>query len=152
MNGRIHHLVAYADTDAGGVVYHGRYVELAERSRLLSLHEAGWTLTRLHNELGVMLVVHRFHAYFCRSARLEQWLEVSTRFLQAGAVHCVLRTRIERDGEVLATLDADLVALSGRHLTRMPEELLHDLSANYPDLVPVSQRTLRNSMKRRVIP
>ena len=148
----IHHLVAYADTDAGGVVYHGRYVELAERSRLLALHEAGWTVARLQDELGVMLVVYRFRAHFRRPARLEQWLEVSTQFRQAGAVHCVLRTRFERDGEVLATLDADLAALFGRQLARIPDVLLHDLSETYPDPVPVPQATLRNSRKGRVIP
>jgi acyl-CoA thioester hydrolase len=152
VNGMIHHLVAYADTDAGGVVYHGRYVELAERSRLLALHEAGWTVARLQDELGVVLVVHRVHAYFCRPARLEQWLEVSTQFRQAGAVHCVLRTRFERDGEVLATLDAELVALFGRQLTRIPDVLLHDLTEIHPDPVSVPQPTLQNSMKRRVIP
>ena len=27
------HDVSYADTDAGGVVYHGRYIEMAERAR-----------------------------------------------------------------------------------------------------------------------
>ena len=26
--------IAYSDTDAGGIVYHGRYVEIAERARM----------------------------------------------------------------------------------------------------------------------
>ena len=26
--------VAYADTDAGGIMYHGRYIEIAERARM----------------------------------------------------------------------------------------------------------------------
>ena len=26
--------IAYADTDAGGIVYHGRYIEIAERARM----------------------------------------------------------------------------------------------------------------------
>lgn len=141
MSGVIRHLVAYADTDAGGVVYHGRYVELAERSRLLTLHEVGWTVARMQDELGVILVVHRFGAHFRRSARLEQWLDVSTQCRQAGAVHCVLRTRIERDGEVLATLDADLVALSGQKPTRIPDVLMHDLSPICPDPVPATRPT-----------
>ena len=26
--------IAYADTDAGGIAYHGRYIEIAERARM----------------------------------------------------------------------------------------------------------------------
>lgn len=26
--------IAYSDTDAGGIVYHGRYIEIAERARM----------------------------------------------------------------------------------------------------------------------
>jgi hypothetical protein len=38
-----------------------------------------------------------------------------------------MRTRITHDGKLLATLDADLVALAERQLTRWPEALLRDL-------------------------
>ncbi|MCX8500500.1 MAG: YbgC/FadM family acyl-CoA thioesterase [Alphaproteobacteria bacterium] len=36
-----HYRIAYADTDAGGVVYHGRYLEIAERARLEMLRDCG---------------------------------------------------------------------------------------------------------------
>lgn len=127
MTGLIRHLVAYADTDAGGVMYHGRYVELAERSRLLALHQAGWPMSRLHAELGLSLVVHRLEVCFRHPARLEQWLEASTQARQGNEARCVMRTRITHDGKLLATLDADLVALAERQLTRWPEALLRDL-------------------------
>lgn len=29
-----HFQIAYADTDAGGIVYHARYIEIAERARM----------------------------------------------------------------------------------------------------------------------
>ena len=34
-------LISYADTDAGGVVYHSRYIDMAERARMEMLHELG---------------------------------------------------------------------------------------------------------------
>ena len=36
-----HFSICYADTDAGGVVYHSRYIDMAERARMEMLHELG---------------------------------------------------------------------------------------------------------------
>lgn len=33
--------IAYADTDAGGIVYHGRYIEIAERAHELVTRYGG---------------------------------------------------------------------------------------------------------------
>ncbi len=133
MTGTIRHLVAYADTDAGGVMYHGRYVELAERSRLLALHQLGWSMERLQQELGVVPVVHKLQANFRRPARLEQWLDVATSIRKCNDVHCVMHTRIALEGHLRATLDAELVALSDRKIVRWPAALQHDLRTAAPD-------------------
>lgn len=136
MSGLIRHLVAYADTDAGGVMYHGRYVELAERSRLVALHQAGWSMARLQTALRLYLVVHRLDVRFRRPARLEQWLEASTQLRQGSEARCVMRTRIEHAGDLLATLDVELVALADLQLTRIPSVLLRDLRQAIPGQGP----------------
>lgn len=136
MSGQLEHLVAYADTDAGGVVYHGRYVELAERSRLLALQQAGWSLNRLQSTLDMVLVVHGLAARFQRPARLEQWLTVATRLQQGSEVRVVMRTRIEHQGDLVAELDADMVSLVERRLDRIPAAMLRDLQAAGPGFGP----------------
>jgi acyl-CoA thioester hydrolase len=132
MPGELQHLVAYADTDAGGVMYHGRYVELAERSRLLALHQWGWTMARLQAELGLKLVVHRLDARFQRPARLEQWLQVSTQVHELSPARCLLRTLVQHQGQRLASLTAQLVGLHDGALTRLPSSLLQDLGRDAP--------------------
>ena len=51
--------VIYADTDAMGVVYHARYLEMAERARNHALENAGIQIRRLSDDSNISLVVHR---------------------------------------------------------------------------------------------
>ena len=64
MAGNVHLTVAYADTDVGGVMYHGRYVELAERSRLQWMLDVGLSLADMAKSFDIELVVHRLQAEF----------------------------------------------------------------------------------------
>ena len=129
MNGLLSHLVAYADTDAGGVMYHGRYVELAERSRLLCLHGLGWTMARLEAELGLKLVVWRLDTAFQRPARLEECLVATSRVTAATEAHVAMSTEIRRDDVRLASVAARLVGVREGALARLPAALLADLQS-----------------------
>lgn len=131
MNGLVRQTVAYADTDTGGVMYHARYVELAERSRLQWLLDAEWGMVRLGEAYGIDLVVHRLRAEYDRPARLEDTLLARTELLEAGAARCRWRTDILRGGERLARIDVDTVAVARRAtaLTRLPEALLQLFAA-----------------------
>ena len=58
--------VCFGDTDAGGIVYHARYFEMAERSRNETLRDAGVPIGDLFlGKLveaagdGIALVLHR---------------------------------------------------------------------------------------------
>ena len=57
-------LVSYADTDAGGVVYHGRYIEQAERSRQQLLLDAELSFSALEREYDCLLVVRAIDASY----------------------------------------------------------------------------------------
>ncbi|GEM_PF-2285645 len=46
--------IAYADTDAGGIVYHGRYIEIAERARM-DLQQKSIRGDERYTKLGVAL-------------------------------------------------------------------------------------------------
>ena len=47
------HRVCYSDTDAAGFVYHGRYLEIFERSRAEWLAQRGQSPTKLMNEFNI---------------------------------------------------------------------------------------------------
>jgi acyl-CoA thioester hydrolase len=130
MDGAVRLTVAYADTDAGGVMYHGRYVELAERSRLQWMLDTGHGLNAIAERFDVHLVLHKLQAEFDRPARLEDTLVARTALMAISAARATWRTDIYRGEDRLARLQADVVAVSAsRHaLTRFSDDLLQLLS------------------------
>ena len=75
--------IYYEDTDAGGVVYHANYLKYCERARSDCLRLVG-----IHQQQfdGMGFVVRRMVCDFLIPARLDDLVEVETRFLEtAGA-------------------------------------------------------------------
>ncbi|MBM3602389.1 MAG: YbgC/FadM family acyl-CoA thioesterase [Alphaproteobacteria bacterium] len=79
--GGIHQLamrVYYEDTDAGGVVYHARYLHFAERARTEWLRH-GWPQQSADlRAQGMAFVVHQLTMTYHRPARLDDWLWVNS--------------------------------------------------------------------------
>jgi acyl-CoA thioester hydrolase len=70
--------VYYEDTDAGGIVYHARYLAFAERARTEALRQAGVPHAELVEGYGLIFVVHRVEMDYLRPARLDDELTVTT--------------------------------------------------------------------------
>lgn len=84
MRGRLLVRVYYEDTDAGGIVYHARYLAFAERARTEALREAGVPHDELATHYGLIFVVHRVEMDYVRPARLDDLLVVTTRTVELG--------------------------------------------------------------------
>lgn len=69
--------VYYEDTDAGGVVYHARYLQFLERARSEWLRSLGFEQTRLRREQGILFAVRKMSLDFVRPACLDQALRVT---------------------------------------------------------------------------
>lgn len=87
------------DTDATGVVYHGRYPGFLERARTEMLRAAGisWadTLAARDDEFGYF-AIRRMTLDFRRPARLDDVLLISNRLLEVTAAACRIRQTIDR--------------------------------------------------------
>ncbi len=70
--------VYYADTDAGGVMYHAAYLGFAERARTEALRDAGLPHAAMLTEHGVMFMVRRVQIEYLRPARLDDMLTIRT--------------------------------------------------------------------------
>lgn len=117
--------VYWEDTDAGGVVYHARYLQFLERARSDWLAGLGYAQTALRFEPGIVFAVTRMEIDFRKPARLEDELDVSVRVQGAGRARIDFAQRIMRGDELLvdasvraACLDADRFAP-----VRMPGDL-----------------------------
>jgi acyl-CoA thioester hydrolase len=70
--------VYYEDTDAGGMVYHARYLAFAERARTEALREAGVPHDELVTQFGLIFVVRRVEMDYLRPVRLDAEVIVET--------------------------------------------------------------------------
>jgi len=70
--------VYYEDTDAGGVVYHARFLGFAERARTEALRDLGAPHAELASLHGLIFMVRRVKMDYLRPARLDDLLEIVT--------------------------------------------------------------------------
>jgi acyl-CoA thioester hydrolase len=121
--------VYYEDTDFSGAVYHANYLKFCERGRSDCLrlvgihhHEMHW-----HETEGRMgFVVRRMVCDFLKPARIDDLLEVETRFREMGGARLELDQKVSRGGEILfsAQVTVVLVDAAGR-----PRRLPRDMAA-----------------------
>jgi acyl-CoA thioester hydrolase len=71
--------VYWEDTDAGGVVYHARYLHFLERARTEWLRSLGIDQSRLASERGILFAVTAMDLRFLAPARLDDELVVGVR-------------------------------------------------------------------------
>jgi acyl-CoA thioester hydrolase len=111
--------VYYEDTDFSGAVYHANYLKFCERGRSDCLrligvhhHEMHW-----HETEGRMgFVVRRMICDFLKPARIDDLLEVETRFREMGGARMELDQKVLRADDVLfsAQVTVVLVDAAGR--------------------------------------
>jgi len=123
--------VYWEDTDAGGVVYHARYLQFLERARSDWLAGLGVSQTGLRRERGLIFAVTRMEIDFRKPARLEDELDVSVRVQSVGRARMDFTQQIRRGDDLLieaavraACLDAERFAPA-----RMPAEIQEKLRA-----------------------
>ncbi len=123
--------VYWEDTDAGGVVYHARYLHFFERARSDWLLSLGFPQVRLKNEGNRLFAVSRMDTRFLSPARLEDELEVSVVVEQLRAASVNFSQSIHRiaDGQLLATADVRAVCLAADTFrpARAPADLVESI-------------------------
>ncbi len=126
MPAHIHHRrVYYADTDAGGVVYHATYLAMAEEARTEALRAAGRPHALLHAQHDLVFMVRRIKIAYLRPARLDEHLRIATEAREETGATISLRQVFSRaDGAVLAELEVELVCVRASSLkpARIPPD------------------------------
>ncbi len=105
--------VYYEDTDAGGIVYHARYLAFAERGRAELLRDAGVPHEELVRDEGLIFVVRRVKMDYLRPARLDEMLTVTTEPTELGAALAMLRQDFAVGDRTVARLDVQLACVRG---------------------------------------
>lgn len=115
--------IAYADTDAGGIVYHGRYIEIAERARMNWLHG----VAAAGDDIG--FVIRELNIKYIRPLKLGDELTVESTITHVGAASLSLEQKFVRDGEIYAILNGTAAYIGGdMHPKRIPDQILQKIT------------------------
>lgn len=121
--------IYYEDTDAGGVVYHARYLAFFERGRTEYFRERGVSVSAQADHGNVFPVV-RLEIDYRAPAVLDDLVRVETELLEAGRTSFTMVQRVVRasDGRLLAGGKVTLVCVGpGMKAKRLPQEVLTSL-------------------------
>ncbi|WON76049.1 tol-pal system-associated acyl-CoA thioesterase [Serratia sp. UGAL515B_01] len=106
--------VYYEDTDAGGVVYHARYVAFYERARTEMLRQHDFHQQQLLSE-HIAFAVRRITVDYLLPARLDDMLEVQSEITSIRGASLTFAQRIvNSDGTLLSQADV-LIACIDPH-------------------------------------
>ena len=129
----VHYLpvrVYYSDTDAGGIVYHSRYLDMAEHGRTELLRYFGGHQKEILEEQKIAFVVKSIHIDYKRPGLMDDLLHVKTTVAKCERFTIVFHQEICRGDELLTTLDVKVGSISteiGRPAL-MPQEIKKELS------------------------
>lgn len=116
--------IAYSDTDAGGIVYHGRYIEIAERARMDMMRE----IKTADNEGG--FVVRELSIKYMRPLHLADDIVVETEIVNVGGASMNLQQKFVHDDEICAIMNITVVFIgTDMRAKRIPDSILAHLNS-----------------------
>ena len=124
--------VYWEDTDAGGVVYHARYLAFMERARSEWMRARGWGQELLRARDDLVFVVRAMQIDFRAPARLDDQLEVSVDLIECRGASFAVAQRVLRGDAVLIEAKVRIAALAASSFRPrpIPELLQSELKKN----------------------
>lgn len=120
--------VYYEDTDAGGIMYHGRYINWCERARAEFLRDIGLQSSTIHEVTGAMFVVRHLAADYLKPAKLDQLLRVESGLKELKNSSFILNQSIFCQDSVLFSMTVTIVCIDGSgRPVRIPDMVRHKL-------------------------
>ena len=124
--------VYWEDTDAGGVVYHSRYLNFFERARTEWLRSIGVDQSKLAAEENALFAIRHMDIDFEHAARLDDELAITVHSVEAGGVRMTFKQEMTRcsDEQPVASAKLTAVCLKADSFkpTRMPKWIRANIS------------------------
>ena len=114
--------IAYADTDAEGIVYHARYLEIAERARM------NWLRGKLNADGDVGFVVCELNIKHIQPLKVADEFVVETTMTDVGMASVRVEQKFVKDGNVCAIINIKVAYLGGdMRPTKIPDGFIKNL-------------------------
>lgn len=114
--------IAYADTDAEGIVYHARYLEIAERARM------NWLRGRVAVDGDIGFVVRELNIKYLQPLKVGDEFVVETQMTDVGAASVKVEQKFVKDGIISAIINIKVAYLGGNmRLKKIPDNFISGL-------------------------
>ena len=114
--------IAYADTDAEGIVYHARYLEIAERARM------NWLRGKLNVGNDVGFVVRELNIKYIQPLVAADEFVVETRMVEVGVATVKIEQKFVKDGNDCAIINLKVAYLGAdMRPKRIPQDFINSL-------------------------
>ncbi|ACL31774.1 tol-pal system-associated acyl-CoA thioesterase [Glaesserella parasuis] len=122
--------VYYEDTDAGGVVYHARYLHFFERARTEFLRQLGFSQQLLLSQ-SMAFVVKKMDIDYKKPAYLDDFLTVKSIISELKGAKIVFKQTLWRDEECLCEVSVVVVSvdLAKMKAIAIPEDIKQAFNA-----------------------
>lgn len=114
--------IAYADTDAEGIVYHARYLEIAERARM------NWLRGRVVADGDIGFVVRELNIKYLQPLKVGDEFVVETQMTDVGMATVRVEQKFVKDGIISAIINIKVAYLGGNmRPKKIPESFIQGL-------------------------
>jgi len=103
--------VIFGDTDAGGIVYHPRYLEMAERGRNELTRSLGLDVGKLFSVDGYGLALRSCDMQFRNPALFDDLLTIHTHVSKLRAASSTWTSKIKRGPTEICTVNAEIICM-----------------------------------------
>ncbi len=125
------HYVTFSESDAAGIIYHGRYFDIAERARgdmlmLVPYFDTNFEENKkIHQEImdNYVFVIHSSSARYIRPIKVLSTIRIESNILEIKGLSMVVLQRFYLDDDLCTELTIKFALVSYKTLmpTRIPE-------------------------------
>lgn len=121
--------VYYEDTDAGGIVYHARYLYFLERARTEWLRQLGFNQIELKQQ-STLFVIRDMNIKWQSPAKLDDALSVAIEGMQVKKASFTMRQTIFKEDQVIVKADVTIACLNAESMKPQPLPAAVRIAAN----------------------
>ena len=128
LSSKINIRIYYEDTDAGGVVYHSRYLNFAERARAEFLRNLSLKQISISQEYKIQFVVKELKVNYISFCKLDDQIQLLTNLESISRVKLCFKHIFYKNNKKILDMYVTVCSVSDTgKVARMPKSLYHKI-------------------------
>ena len=128
LNSKIKIRIYYEDTDSGGVVYHSKYLNFAERARTEFLRKLLLHQTHIKNKYDIQFVVKNLTINYLGYCALDDLILLETKLISTNRVKLIFNQNFYKKKQLITEMKVAVCSINeiGK-VARMPKALYYKI-------------------------